>query len=104
MIALATTMRSRRMCRAFVQATRRAQLGDTVTANFHGRFVNEPDAEPINVEDVDVVLGGEGVVQEITDNLTATKADDEKTFSINYPEDFSAKGLAGKHINYTAKV
>src|SRR5881392_188423 len=44
---------------------RGAHAGDTVTANFHGKFRNEPDAEPINVEDVDVVLGGEGVVQEI---------------------------------------
>ena len=48
---------------------RGAQVGDTVTANFHGKFVNEPDAEPINVEDVDVILGGQGVVQAITDNL-----------------------------------
>src|SRR6185295_2687014 len=64
---------------------RGAQVGDTVTANFHGVFLNEPDAEPINVEDVDVVLGGEGVVQALTDNLTGTNADDEKTFVVNYP-------------------
>ena len=83
---------------------RGAQVGDTVTANFHGVFVNEPDAEPINVEDVDVVLGGEGVVQEITDNLTGTNADDEKTFVVEYPLDFSAKGLAGKTIQYTVKI
>src|SRR5205807_4134161 len=31
---------------------RGAQVDDTVTANFHGTFVNEPEAEPINVEDV----------------------------------------------------
>jgi trigger factor len=83
---------------------RGAQVGDTITANFHGKFVNEPDAEPINVEDVDVILGGEGVVQAITDNLTGVKADDEKTFSVDYPQDFSAKGLAGKLIEYTVKV
>ena len=83
---------------------RGAQVGDTVTANFHGKFVNEPDAEPINVEDVDVVLGGEGVVQEITDNLTGAKPDDEKTFTVEYMSDFSAKGLAGKTIEYTVKV
>src|SRR3989442_3234026 len=83
---------------------RGAQVGDTVTANFHGKFVNEPDAEPINVEDVDVVLGGEGVVQEITDNLTGAKPDDEKTFTVEYMSDFSAKGLAGKTIEYTMKV
>jgi trigger factor len=83
---------------------RGAQPGDTITANFHGTFVNEPDAEPINVEDVDVILGGQGVVPAITDNLTGVKADDEKTFSVDYPEDFSAKGLAGKLVEYTAKV
>src|SRR2546423_11037397 len=83
---------------------RGAQVGDTVTANFHGTFVNEPAAEPINVEDVDVVLGGEGVVQEITDNLTGAKPDEEKTFSVEYTADFSAKGLAGKKIDYKVKV
>ena len=83
---------------------RGAQPGDTITANFHGRFVNEPDAEPINVEDVDVVLGGEGVVPPITENLTDARADDEKTFSVDYPEEFSAKGLAGKLVEYTVKV
>jgi trigger factor len=83
---------------------RGAQNGDTLTANFHGKFINEPAAEPINAEDVDVVLGGEGVVQEITDNLTGTTVDDEKTFTVNYPPDFSAKGLAGKSVEYTVKV
>ena len=83
---------------------RGAQLGDTVTANFHGKFVQQPEAEPINVQDVDVVLGGEGIVQAITDNLTGVKPDDEKTFSVDYPQDFSAKGLAGKEVEYAVKV
>lgn len=83
---------------------RGARLSDTVTASFHGRFPNEPDAEPIKVEDVDVVMGGEGVVPEITDNLLETRPDDEKTFTVNYPADFSARGLAGKQVDYTVKV
>ncbi|HEX6188850.1 MAG TPA: trigger factor [Pyrinomonadaceae bacterium] len=83
---------------------RGAQVGDTVTANFHGKFLDAPDAEPINVEDVDVVLGGEGVVQAITDNLTGAKPDEEKAFIVDYPEDFSAKGLAGKRLEYAVKV
>src|SRR5438876_4099074 len=45
---------------------RGAQLGDTITANFQGKFLNEAGAEPIKVEEVDVILGGEGVVPEIT--------------------------------------
>lgn len=83
---------------------RGAQAGDTVTASFHGTFLAEPEAEPIKVEDVDVVLGGEGVVQEITDQLEGTKPDDEKTFTVDYPADFTAKGLAGKQIEYAVKV
>lgn len=83
---------------------RGAQIGDTVTASFHGTFTEQPEAEPINVEDVDVVLGGQGVVQEITDQLIGTKPDDEKTFTVSYPEDFSAKGLAGKQVDYAVKV
>jgi trigger factor len=44
------------------------------------------------------------VQQEFTDNLTGVKADDEKTFVVDYPEDFSSKGLAGKRVEYKAKV
>jgi len=83
---------------------RGAQLGDTVTTSFNGEFLDEPEAEPIKVEDVDVVLGGEGVVADITNNLLGAQADDEKTFRVTYPADFSSKGLAGKNIQYTVKV
>jgi trigger factor len=83
---------------------RGAQLGDTVTANFHGTFLDQPEAEPINVEDVDVVLGGPGVVAEITNNLLDVRPDEEKTFRVSYPADFSSKGLAGKQVEYAVKV
>jgi trigger factor len=83
---------------------RGAQLNDTVTASFLGKFLAEPDAEPIKVEDVDVVLGGHGVVQVITDQLTGVKPDDEKTFTVDYPADFTAKGLAGKQVEYAVKI
>lgn len=83
---------------------RSSQLGDTVTVNFQGKFIDTPDEEDIKVEDVDVVLGGDGVQQEFTDNLLEMKPDDEKTFRVDYPQDFTSKGLAGKRLEYTAKV
>jgi len=86
---------------------RGAALGDTVTVNFHGRFLDQhsdrSEEEDIVADDVDVTLGGEGVQQEFTDNLLGIKTDDEKTFTVDYPDDFSAKGLAGKKVEYTAK-
>jgi len=84
---------------------RGAELGDTVTVNFHGKFLEDSGGEEdINVEDVDVNLGGEGVQQEFTDNLLGGKPDEEKVFIVNYPEDFSSKGLAGKKVEYKATV
>jgi trigger factor len=83
---------------------RSSQPGDTVTVNIKGKFLDTPDAEDINVDDVDIQLGGQGVQQEFTDNLLDVKPDDEKSFQVNYPEDFSSKGLAGKRLDYTAKV
>jgi trigger factor len=83
---------------------RGAQLGDTVTVNVEGKFLNNPEEKNIKADDVEVTLGGKGVQQEFTDNLMGVKADDEKTFIVDYPEDFSSKGLAGKKVEYTARV
>jgi trigger factor len=83
---------------------RPSEQGDTVTVNFHGTFKDTPEAEPISVEDVDVELGGANVQQEFTDNLTGVRADEVKTFTVKYPEDFTSKGLAGKEVEYTATV
>jgi trigger factor len=83
---------------------RPSQEGDTITVNFRGKFLNEPEAEEINVEEVEVELGGEGVYEDFTKNLTGVKPDDERTFTVKYPDDFSSKGLAGKEVEYTAKV
>src|SRR5437764_9434713 len=83
---------------------RGAEIGDTVTVNFNGKFVETPEAEDINVEDVDVELGGEGVQEEFTENLLGVKVDEERIFTVNYPEDFTSKGLAGKKVEYMATV
>ena len=83
---------------------RGAELGDTVTVNFRGKYINPPEAEDINVEEVDVELGGAGVHEAFTENLTGAREGETKTFTVKYPEDFSTSGLAGKEIEYTAEV
>lgn len=83
---------------------RGAEAGDTVTVNFHGKFVDAPEEEDITADEVDVELNGPGVQQEFTDNLLGVKADEEKTFTVDYPADFTSKGLAGKKVEYTASV
>src|SRR6266550_1669472 len=84
---------------------RGAQLGDTVTVNVEGKFLPDgPEEENIKADEVEVTLGGKGVQQEFTDNLLGVTADDEKTFVVDYPADFSSKALAGKKVEYTATV
>ena len=83
---------------------RPSQLGDTVTVSVNGTFLDNPEEENIKSDEVEVGLGAEGVQQEFTDNLTGVRVDDEKTFIVAYPEDFSSKGLAGKRVEYATKV
>lgn len=83
---------------------RAAEIGDTVTVNINGKFVDDEAAEPIAVDDLQIELGGEGVEKTFTDNLTGASVDEERTFDVEYPADFSSPGLAGKTVQYTAKI
>jgi len=83
---------------------RGAELGDTVTINARGNFVENPEEEEIKVDDIEVVLGGPGVQQEFTDNLLGVRPDDKKTITVDYPADFASPGLAGKKVTYEAEV
>lgn len=83
---------------------RGAETGDTVTANVEGKFLDGTEEENFSQDDIEVVIGGPGVQSEFTDNLIGVKADDEKIFEVSYPEDYRSKGLAGKKVEYTAKV
>ncbi len=83
---------------------RGAELGDTVTINVDGKFVDEPERENIKQDDIDVTLGGTSVQPEFTDNLLGVKADDERTFTVDYPADYHPETLAGKKVEYTARV
>ena len=83
---------------------RAAEIGDTVTVNINGKILDDETAEPISVEDLQIELGGEGVEKTFTENLVGASTDEERTFVVEYPADFSSPGLAGKRVEYTAKV
>ena len=83
---------------------RASELGDTVTINASGNYVEEPEAEEVKVDDVEVVLGGPGVMEEFTENLTGVKPEETRSFTVEYPADYNTQGLAGKKIAYVAEV
>ena len=83
---------------------RDSATGDTVTVNLVGKFLDTPDREDLKAEDVEVELGGAGVQPEFTENLSGVRIDDEKIFTVSYPDDFKSKDLAGQRVEYTATV
>ena len=83
---------------------RAAEEGDTILVDLEGNFVDEPNAEPIKADDLEIKLGDEMIEKSFTDNLVGVKEDDVKEFTIEYPQDFSSPALAGKTLNYKATV
>jgi trigger factor len=83
---------------------RASEMGDTVIADLEGVFDDAPDAEPIKADDLEVVLGDEVIEKAFTENLVGVNPEDEKAFTVAYPDDFSSTALAGKTIHYKAKI
>jgi trigger factor len=83
---------------------RSSEKGDTIIADLEGRFADKPDGEPITANDLEIVLGDEVIEPAFTENLVGVNEDEEKEFTVTYPEGFSSKALAGKTVHYTAKI
>ena len=83
---------------------RASENGDTIIVDLEGTFPEEPDAEPIKADDLEIALGDEVIEKSFTENLTGLREDDEKEFTVSYPAEFSSPALAGKTVNYKARV
>lgn len=83
---------------------RPSQEGDTVIIDLEGTFAGEPDSEPIKADDLEIKLGDEMIEKSFTENLVGLSQDEEKAFTVSYPAEFSSPALAGKTVDYKAKV
>lgn len=83
---------------------RASKIGDTVIADLEGTFADDPTGEPIRADDLEVKLGDEVIERSFTENLAGVKEDEEKEFTVSYPEDFTSPALAGKTVHYKAKI
>jgi trigger factor len=65
-----------------------------------------PDApaQPVQMEEVLVEIGGANTIPEFTEHLAGAKAGEERSFEVSYPEDFYDKRLAGLVFDYKVKV
>ena len=83
---------------------RKSEIGDTVLADLEGTFADDPTAETIKADDLEVKLGDEVIEKSFTENLLGVVEDEEKDFTIEYPAECSSEALAGKTVHYKAKI
>jgi len=83
---------------------RKSQEGDTVIVDLEGAFVGEDESEPIKADDLEIKLGDDKIEKSFTENLVGVEEDEEKEFTVSYAEDFTSPMLAGKTVNYKAKI
>jgi trigger factor len=65
---------------------------------------SEDPAQPVQMEEVLVEIGGANTIPEFTEHLAGAKAGEERSFEVSYPEDFYDKRLAGMVFDYKVKV
>lgn len=83
---------------------RASEKGDTLIVDLEGVFADEPETDPIKADDLEITLGDKMIEESFTNNLVGVREDDEKDFTVTYAEDFSSPLLAGKTLNYKAKI
>ncbi len=69
-----------------------------------GTIDGEDAGEPIKADDLEIKLGADNIEKSFTENLVGVEEDEEKEFTVSYPADFTSPMLAGKTVNYKAKV
>ena len=61
-------------------------------------------AEPVQMNEVMVEIGGANTLPEFSENLRGVKAGEEREFLVHYPQEFHDPRLSGKVFNYKVKV
>jgi trigger factor len=80
---------------------RKAAMGDVVYADVEG---SPPEGEPFRRERLPIEIGSENNIKEFNEKLLGTLPGAELEFPVEYAEDYGAKHLAGKRVEYRLKV
>ena len=82
---------------------RAAANGDTVVIDFEG-FVDDKPFQGGKAEDYSLTLGSGSFIPGFEDALVGAVAGEERDVNVTFPEDYSAKELAGKPAVFKCKV
>lgn len=90
----------RRQRREFKTVERAATSGDRVRIDFDGSREGEP-VEGASGKDFPVELGVGGMVPGFEEALEGISAGETRTFSVTFPDPYTAPQLAGKDVDFT---
>ena len=85
---------------------RGARDGDIVLASLQGEFIT-PDGdgrEPLTLENAEVQIGSDQTLKGFSKGLMGAKVGEDRTFTVDYPEDYHEKSLASASVKFTATV
>lgn len=86
---------------------RAAKDGDFVTVSLQGEYLDEEakgSVDPISEDEVVVQVGDEQTHTAFSEALTGVSKSDEKSFEVDYAEDYPEKRLAGHTLRFSVKV
>lgn len=61
-------------------------------------------SEEVKQQDLEIEIGGQGVLKEFTEALAGARPGDTRTLSVEYPADYKPEQYAGRRLNYAAEV
>jgi trigger factor len=82
---------------------RGAQNDDFAVISFAGQRDGEP-VEGAQADRFPLVLGKERMIPGFEANLLGMKEDDERTFTVTFPEDYAEEALQGAEVEFTARM
>ena len=95
--------RLRKQRNEWEDATGAAQDGDRTVIDFVGTLDGQP-FQGNEGNQVPVVLGSKSFVDGFESQLLGVKAGEERVINVRFPEQYQAKDLAGKDVQFTVKV
>jgi trigger factor len=81
-----------------------AKEDDYLGVSYRAEDTRNPSAEPIEVREAVVHLGGTGTAKEFTEKLQGARPGEVREFEVTYGDDHVRRSLAGKTMRYRVEV
>jgi trigger factor len=86
-----------------IKRNRKMKEGDTAVIDFEG-FIDDVAFEGGKGENFELLLGSGQFIPGFEDQLVGVKRDEEVEITVNFPDEYGAKDLAGKEAMFKVKV